>query len=854
MTLKQLETEKPASLKEGYGLDLATKKPLDMRKPEEPVRQEYEKILHEDYGYSFKQMDIEVSIIRGSKTKPRSPNDYADIVIYKTEDSKKRDQHADILGIIETKRPERKDGIKQLMSYMSAATCEWGVWTNGEEIEYLYKDAQTGNIKRDFIFQIPSRGFSLSDIGKISKKNLIATKNLKVNFRRMLNTLYANTNISRREKLGNELIRIIFCKIWDEKYYPNEPPKFRIGFKEEPDVVKERIEELFESVKNELVDDGVFDENEEIKLDSKSVAYVVGELEKYSLLKTNKEYKDVVGDAFEVFAESKLVGEKGEFFTPREVVKTAIEIVKPKAGQKILDPACGSGGFLIYALEYVWDNLAKDRKYKGSSDFEKIKSGIATKYFFGIDKEIDLVKIAKAYMAIVGDGRGGIVQQNTLHTAEDFEGKAKELFVDKKNKFHKFDIILTNPPFGSKTKVLKTDAAQFELGYVHKTDQDSKQFIRTQKAKDTEPQILFIERCLEMLNDGGILAIVLPETYFHGIRSAYVLQFIRKNNNIQAAVDFTIDTFKPHNNAKTMLLVLQKGRPQQEKIIMAVAEGIGHDANGRPLHRYDYENQKITNQLWDDTQIIRSELKDPSNSKNQNVFVVDLKDIRNNVFVPRYYWKKRTKEIKKAAEKQGLQFVRVSELINKNILKHFDGHGSPEGQHKGKGDIPYVRVADIVNWEPYYNPAALLPHSVYLKIKGKSGVDLKEKDILFVRRGSYRIGSVALVSKYDIEVLLAREISVFRVLNEDNEYGINPYYLMYLFSHNLTQQQMYNLVFYETTYPNIARRWGELYLPIAKDQQQRKKITQQMKEIFDKKFEAKKVINELKNTYGELVT
>ena len=316
------------------------------------------------------------------------------------------------------------------------------------EIEYLYRDLGTGEIKRDFIFQIPSEGQRIEDIGRISKKDLIPATNLKIIFGRMLKTLYANTNISRREKLGNELIRLIFCKIWDERDYPNDPPKFKIGFDENPDDVKKNIDVLFNAVKDELVQDGVFDKNEEIKLENKSVAYVVGELERYSLLKTNK---DVAGDAFEVFAESKLVGEKGEFFTPREVVRTAIEIVEPKVGQKILDPECGSGGFLIYSLEYIWDAMAKDRKYAGSKQFESIKRDVAEKYFFGIDKEIDLVKIAKAYMAIVGDGRSGIVQENTLHHPDDYQRKAKDLFIEN-GKFVKFDIIFTNPPFGSKTK------------------------------------------------------------------------------------------------------------------------------------------------------------------------------------------------------------------------------------------------------------------------------------------------------------------------------------------------------------------------------------------------------------------
>src|SRR5205085_11553804 len=137
------------------------------------------------------------------------------------------------------------------------------------------------------------------------------------------------------------------------------------GFEENPKEVAKRVHQLFEEVKQELAADGVFDTNEEIKLEEKSIAYVVGELEQYSLVKTNK---DVVGDAFEVFAESKLVGEKGEFFTPREVVKTAVQIVNPQPGQTIVDPACGSGGFLIYALEHVWELMGTDKKYRGMSD------------------------------------------------------------------------------------------------------------------------------------------------------------------------------------------------------------------------------------------------------------------------------------------------------------------------------------------------------------------------------------------------------------------------------------------------------------------------------------------------------
>lgn len=832
--------------------DLATGKKINAEKPEEKVRQEYEQILHDDYEYDFGQMDIEVYIQRG-EVHGKKNRERADIVIYKTTDKTKRDQNSDILGIVETKKPTKKEGVRQLKSYMSATSCRWGVWTNGEEIEYLYRDLKTGEIKDNYVYQIPKNGETFEDIGKVSKQNLKPASNLKAVFRRLLATLYANTNISRREKLGNEMIRIIFCKILDEKYDPHALPKFRVGFEENYHDVARRVHELFEEVKKELGDDDVFDKHDKIILDDKSIAKVVGELEQYSLLKTNK---DVVGDAFEVFAESKLVGEKGEFFTPREVVKTAVQIVNPQPGDTIMDPACGSGGFLIYSLEHIWEQMESGsiRKYNGMSevDLAQAKSKIAAETFFGIDKEMDLVKISKAYMAIIGDGRSKIAQQNTLHTAEDFEGKARDIFVDESGKnFKKFDIVLSNPPFGNKIKVLKEDSKHFKLGHVWKKDDSG--FIETDKVRETEPQVLFIERCLQLLKDGGKLAIIIPETYFHAPKVKYVLDYMRKGNNFVALIDLAHNTFRPYNNAKTILLILEKGRPQQENIVMAVAEQIGHDHNGQPMFRYDPDTHKFSDEVWDDTVIIREELKDPGNPNNKNTFIVKASEIKNDVYVPRYYWNQRIEGLRQEAESQGLQFVQVKTLLDDGILSDYSGHGSPASMYKGKGTIPYVRVADIVNWAIYKNPTALVPENVYRTIKG-NGVDLQEEDVLFVRRGSYRIGSVAMVSPYDKDVLLTREIQVLRVLNPENKYDIDAYYLLYLLSHEITQKQLPDKVMIDTTLPNIGRRWEDLYLPVSKDPEVRKAISNNVRNVIQNRWDSQKGIFELASKFGQITT
>src|SRR5260364_11802 len=331
------------------------------------------------------------------------------------------------------------------------------------------------------------------------------------------------------------------------------------------------------------------------------------QMKRYSLLKSNK---DVIGDAFEVFAESKLVGEKGEFFTPREVVKMAVRVVDPKPRQTVCDPACGSGGFLIYAVEHIWKSMQQDRQWKGLSEetLRREQRKMAERSFYGIDKEIDLVKITKAYMSIIGDGKSKVVQENTLHEPCEYNPRAKMLFVQDEatHTIRKFDCILTNPPFGSKIKVLEADSGQFELGYKWKEIEGV--WHKTDEIKNTEPQVLFIERCLQMLRTEGKL--------------------------------------------------------QQEFITMGVCEGIGHDHNGKPLYRYDENKKHFTEEIWDNSIDIMEELKAPSHPDNHYVFRVPTRNIKGSVYVPRYYWKKYSVQIEERAKKEHFQLVSIQKLLD----------------------------------------------------------------------------------------------------------------------------------------------------------------------------------------------
>ena len=802
--------------------------------PEESVRQDFEVLLVENYGYPKRLLDIEVPIPRGAKRN----YDRADIVIY---GANGRDPAKDILGIVEVKRPGSGDGKAQLKSYMTATSAKWGVWTNGDTIEYYCKPLGSSSVHEDEIHDLPAYQQRLEDIGDLTKQQLtpFGRTELKLRFRHIMHTLYANTNISRREKLGNETIKLIFAKIKDETTFPDQPPAFRIGHLEEPDQVKRRIAALFQNVVNDLSGDGIFEQHDGITLDARGVAWVVGQLQRGSLSDTPT---DVIGDAFEVFAESKMAGEKGEFFTPGNVIDLAVTLIRPQPRETICDPACGSGRFLISSMRYVWAAMRRKHEWRGLRDDQmtKAQQEIASRYFYGIDKETDLVRIAKAYMTISGDGTSNIVHENTLHKASDFNPVAKPKFVEG-DSFRQFDCVLTNPPYGTKAKVLKDECESFDLG--HRWRLDSNNVWQKGVVRESDPYVLFIERCFSMLKEGGRLAIVLPETVFHAPTAAYLRHYITERSTLRAVVSLPHNSFRPHCNAKTCLLVVEKivGEPKND-VIMAVPREMGHNHQGKPMHHPNTLN------VWDDIPTVIKELRNPNDERNAFVFTVPWEAVeRAGHMMPSYFDYNR----KKHRVPTGRKWISLGRLIHDEVVRAWDGHGSPSADEKGEGPVPYIRVADIVNWELYRNPTSGVQHAVYERIT-KDSPAVEAEDVLFVRRGSYRIGTVAMASPRDREVLLTREILTLRVMS--NDIGFTSFYLLAMLSSKAVQDQIDHLVFVDTTLPNISDRWRELKLPVHRNPDEIARISGVVESSIKAKWDAQERIDTLRKDFGGLVT
>ncbi len=578
--------------KEGYIIDFVSGQQVKASPEEVEATQVFSKILVEDYGYPKTQIQTRPQFhvkVRPSDTKKEYP---VDIAVFS--DTKKTDDS--LYLIVECKKKNRKDGRTQLENYLTLSKANLGVWFNGNERFYLLKqNTDDGRVLFKDIPNIPKFGEKLEDIGAIKRKDLIVTHNLKSTFKAIRNYLAANAiGATRDEVLAQQLINLIFCKIFDERFTSLDSiVRFRVGLNESNADVRNRIEKLFSDVKAKYHE--VFTKEDVINLDDNSIAYIVGEMQNYCLIDAER---DVLADAFETFIDHALKGGQGQFFTPRNVVKMMVEILDPDDNDMVIDPACGSGGFIIESLRYIWNKIITRYREMGWSDTAILeeKIDVANKCIRGIDKDYFLSKIAKSYMAIMGDGKGGVFCEDSLERPENWNERTRQ-----KIHFEEFSVVLTNPPFGSKIPVTGEDKLkQYELAHKWKNKKGTNDWEKMKLADKEAPQILFIERCYQLLKFGGRMAIVLPDGVFGNNQLGYIRRFIMKRFRLVAVIDIPLETFMPNTGTKTSILIVQKLQskdiPADYPVFMCVAETCGHDRRGNIKEEDDIA--QISSLFW----------------------------------------------------------------------------------------------------------------------------------------------------------------------------------------------------------------------------------------------------------------
>jgi type I restriction enzyme M protein len=572
--------------------------------PEEIVRQLWVYKLIHQYGYKEEEIDLEASVQFGVEVGTKA----ADIIVY-TDNSKETPKI-----IVECKKPKRKDGIEQLKSYMNAKGAPVAVWSNGSDSIILYRPYP--NDYDDTLFDLPKRLQSPADV-MAAKKTLLQLKK-DFNFKKIIQDLEELVLADSGKDEFNEIFKLIFAKIWDEKEALENRRDKTVEFGKvttkriikgeeklvvDSDLTFDRINGLFKKACEEWP--GIFRENEDIELAKRHLQVCVGPIEGVRLMGSNLRIMD---DAFEYLLPTEAKKKKGQFFTPRHVVEMCVRMLNPGRKEYVMDPACGSGGFLLHAMDWCYPARDNDQR-------ELRKHKYAAKYLWGIDFEARAAKTSRALMLIAGDGHTNIfgpdvssldpktwyesgTGQALMHglrqakltaapipeheTLRD-EDKAWEYFNDLK-----FDVILANPPFAGEMKDRRM-LAHYDLAKpaLKRAGDD--------KAPKEERDVLFIERILKMLRPGGRAAIVLPQGKFNNSSLAFIREWILKKARLLAVVGLHPNTFKPHTGTKTSVLFVQKYTAQQLADIARV-----HDVAAKDCPAYDVEIQALLDGHEDD--------------------------------------------------------------------------------------------------------------------------------------------------------------------------------------------------------------------------------------------------------------
>jgi type I restriction enzyme M protein len=650
-----------------------------------------------------------------------------------------------------------------------------------------------------------------SDVRQLSLIESIGTP--KEIFRSLRNYLAGQfVGATRDEILLDELLKCLFCKLYIESGLASSLEWEMTSIEQ-----AKAVRSIFSRVRKDFP--SIYDSQSEILLDPESIYKVM----------TNCSFSftdaasDPIGDAFEVFVGSESQSRSGQFFTPRSVTDLLVKAVEPKPGELIIDPACGAGGFLTSVSRY-W--LEQGIPKQNISKF-------TTETLFGIDKDDYLTNLAKLHISLLTGGHPNIFCGDSLALDDNL------LSIREKIESEGFDVVLANPPFGVNIVSANPEVLEeFQLARKWKFYSELNKWCSTSEIKSrVPPQVLFVERCLSLLKVGGRMGIVLPESILSNKSYRYVVEYIREKSNIQAVIGMPDELFKTSGkggtHTKTCLLVVEKkGTTKNEKltIFMAEARWCGQDSRARNITNNDLpaigNNFKLAK---------KNETFDQSNLG----FLVNIDSVQSNVLCPRYYDPQVHQGLTSLEATHTL--FKFGHLVEDGLLKVSTGDELGKLAY-GTGDIPFIRTSDISNWELKADPKHGVDRKFFNSLKKKQ--DIQINDILMVKDGTYLIGTCAIVTEYDCEIIYQSHLYKIRVMN--NSLDLNPFLLLAVLSSPVVQRQIKSKQFTQDIIDSLGERINELILPIPKSQQLRHEITEMVTIVIKDRVEARELAKKAK--------
>lgn len=635
--------------------------------------------------------------------------------------------------------------------------------------------------------------------------------------------IYANEGLTPQQTL-NEFLKILFIKILDEKenlgLFNISKDEFRdlnVTLQNSPAII--RINQLFETSKKEFPD--IFLSEDKLKLSALTLGYIINKLQSINFQESESDAK---GLAFQKFlSHSEKVG-KGQFFTPQPVIDFCVKMISPNPTDIIIDPCCGSGGFLYSAFKFMSDDAD-----------QTIRKKLIEENIFGIDINRDISLITRMKLLLEENVNNNIITLNSLSDIDTLK-----LLLSNKEDFQGFDVVLTNPPFGTSGKITDPNILKtFELG--HKWISNSKnEFICSNDLHNGQPtEILFIERCLDLLKDKGKMAIVLPNGHFENPSLEYLRYYISKKAKILAIVNLPQETFIPYGTGvKTSILFLQKENniPEEYDIFFGRVNKLGYQGNknGTPLYKKDFNGNPLIESgkyvIAEDFSVIISDYNSFLEKKfkqTENSYVLSSKNLKGRWDFD-FYSPKMMDSLKKLNENS----VRLGDIVT--IVK------KKSDKLKIKDSIvEYVELSDI-NTHSYeiINTSSLQVH----ELPSRASFELKKGDIITGIAGNSvgtkKHATAFVTSEHDGAICT----NGFRVLRDPK---INPYYLIY-FLHSdmfLTQMKMFRTGAAIPNVSDVDLQNIRVYLP---DDNKIEEIGDKIKKTFELRYESKKILETIR--------
>jgi type I restriction enzyme M protein len=638
--------------------------------------------------------------------------------------------------------------------------------------------------------------------------------NLLKKFEEIHNYIYANDGLSTQQTL-EEFVKILFIKIFDENRLGNQ---FTI-FTEEWHELKhgksahsfiERIQTLFTQTQEAYQD--IFDDNDRIRLSPIALGFTVNKLQQISFAESAQ---DVKGLAFQKFLSHHEKDSRGQFFTPEPVIDFCVAMMQPKLHETIIDPACGSGGFLMSALKYI-----QTQNYGVNTE------GVVSDNLFGMDINKSIARIAKMKLLLEVNGKTNILCTNSLEDLDDVKLSLSQS--------EGFDIVLANPPFGAKITNSAT-LAKFDLGY--KWTNNNKEFYKTKSVYPNQnAEILFIERCLQLLKEGGRMAIVLPNGNFENPSLEYLRYYIKLKAKILAIVNLPQETFIPYGTGvKTSLLFLEKDSPNkvtQYPIFFGRIKKLGYQGNknGTPTYQKDTSGQLLRDEkgepiLDEDFSTIaeqykafqQGELINTSNSFSMNY------DELNGRFDYDFYAPENRRLVTNLDNKKAVRLGDICEIVKAKSKKLKDPNLTVE----------YVELSDI-NTHAFeiINSTTYQVH----ELPSRASYDIQKGDIITGIAGN-SVGTRKHATAYVTENYEGCICTNgFRILRN---FKIDIYFMLYFLKSEsfLGQMMMYRT---GAAIPNVSDADLANILIYLPDDEIIKRISEKVKKSFDLRFASQK--------------